>query len=133
MTRILIALFVLVPSLAFAQNPDSYRLNYYNQGAPQPLQQSDVFPASAAVCNLEAPANPVNINPTTAVWDDPANPGRVCAFTVGAGGALLSFPVGNYEATLTAINSAGQAESARAPFSRMAAPPVRTGLRLYRP
>jgi hypothetical protein len=124
---------VIVPGVAGAQTIDSYRLNYYNPGAAAPLQQSDAFPASGVACNVEKPTVINTINPTTAVWDDPANAGKVCMFIIPTTGTLPSLPLGSYEATLVAINSAGaSAESNRAPFSRLALPAARTGFLLRR-
>ena len=123
-----------MPGLVSAQTVDSYRLNYFNAGAAQPFQQTDAFPASAAQCNQAAP--PVDaqvVNPNTAVWNDPANAGRVCVFALPTSGALASLPIpGSYEGTLTAINRVGVATSARAPFSREGVPAAPTGLRLIR-
>lgn len=116
----------------FAQTVTSYQGNYYNIGAAQPLQQTDNFSAALAVCNqtppVSAPANPVN--PGKFLWDDIANVGKVCIFTILATGVLPSLPSGNYEATLTAINSVGRAESTRVPFQRLLAPSAPTGVKV---
>jgi hypothetical protein len=115
-----------------AQTVESYQIKYYNVGAPAPLQQGDVFLAPAAVCNQTPPATINTVNPTRVIWDDPANVGKVCVYAVPTGGTLPSLPVGTYEGTLTAFNSIGQAESARAPFSRLSGPAAPTGLRVIR-
>lgn len=116
-------------SVAAAQTPTSYQLKYYNVGAAQPLQASDAFVAADALCNQAPPAATSTVNPTRVVWDDAGNAGRVCVYVVPSSGALPSLPTpGTYEGTLTAINSAGSAESARAPFSRLAPPAARTGV-----
>jgi len=120
-----------IGSPSHAQTPSSYQVKYYNVGASQPLQQSDAFPASAAVCNQTAASGGSTVNPKLVVWDDLANAGKVCVYTIPTSGALPSLPTpGSYEGTLTAINAAGSAESARAPFSRLASPSAPTGLRI---
>jgi len=129
---VLACLLLAVP--LSAQTPiTDYRVRYYAPGATQPLQQDDPFPASAAQCNQAPPTGTNTVNPTRVVWDDPAVAGRVCIYTPAAGGALVSFPLGAYEGTLTAINSVGASgESARAPFSRAAAATAPSGLRFIR-
>lgn len=117
-----------------AQAVESYQVNYYNVGAAQPLQQTDNFPATSALCNqvppTVAPGTPVN--PRRIIWDDllnstPTAP-KVCSFLIPVAGVLPSLPApGNYEGSLTAINSAGRAESTRVPFSRLAGPVAPTG------
>lgn len=126
MKRFVFALVVcfLVPTLGAAQSPaTSYVAKYYQQGATAPVQ-SETFQVAATVCNLVAPpATASTVNPTKLVWDDPTNVGKVCQFVEPTSGPLFSVPLGTYEATLTAVNSAGSsAESNRAPFSKVAAP-----------
>ena len=115
---------LLVRQTVVAQTPpqiDSYQVRYYAPGAQAPLQQSDAFPSTSVQCNQVPPTILVTVNPTRLVWDDPAVPGRVCVMGLSGGSALVSFPVGNYEGTLAAINSAGSSpESGRAAFSRAA-------------
>lgn len=119
---------LLLASPVHAQTIASYQLKYYNVGATQPLQQGDAFPASAAVCNQTAPTGASTVNPGRVIWDDLANAGKVCIYTVPTSGSLPSLPTpGTYEGTLTAINTVGSAESARAPFSRLGPPVAPTG------
>lgn len=128
----LLVCLILVPISAAAQTIDSYQAKYYNAGAPSPVQ-TESFPVSAASCNQAPPVITSTVNPSRVVWDDPANPGKVCIYSAAPSGPLFSIPVGNYEGTLTAINAAGaSAESARVPFSRLAVPPVPTGVRVNR-
>ncbi len=125
------------PAAAQAQALTAIQANYYNAGAASPLQ-TETFAASAAVCNQTPPTNPSTINPTRAVYADPANSGKDCIITDPAGGTLLSLPLGgqggtNYEGTLTPINAVGPGpESARVPFSRGAAPAALTGVLFVR-
>lgn len=111
---------------------DSYEIRYYAPGASAPTQSS-TFAAAAATCNQPDPGPASSVNPTRAIWDDPNNAGRVCIQQFTAGDVLLSLPMGNYEAALVAVNQAGASgESPRGPFSRLALPPVPSGLRLGR-
>lgn len=122
-----------MPSRGLAQS-DSYQLRYYAPGATAPLQSSDIWTTAEIVCNQVPPTVTNSVNPTRVIWDDPANAGRVCIYTVpSVGKTLYSLPVGSYEGTLALTNAAGEgAESARAPFSRAAVPGVLTGVRLVR-
>ncbi len=123
---------VLFAAPVLAQGPTSYQASYYNAGAPAPIQ-TETFAATAAVCNQAPPAVTTTVNPTRVVFDDIANAGKVCILTEPAGGTLLSFPVGSYEGTLAAVNTAGaSAESARAPFSRVALLSAPTNVKLVR-
>lgn len=135
MNRLVLAALLLlsIPSIVAAQTPvDSYQIKYYLAGATLPLQQSDTFAASATVCNQARPVAGATVNPTRAVWDDPANAGRVCIWT-GTSGVLGSLPIGSFEATLTALNAAGaSAESTRTPFSRLTVPVAPTGFGVSR-
>lgn len=133
--RILIALLavVLFPLLSFAQTAENFQVKYFNAGAPQPLQQSDTFPATAVTCNQAPPTTVNTINPTRLVWSDPANAGRVCIYVTPATSSLQSFPFGSYEGVLVAINASGSSpDSNRAPFSRLAAPSAPTGFSFTR-
>lgn len=127
-SRLLLWLLLVLgmPLPALAQVPtyfDTAQVKYYAPGATAPLTQSDAFLASAVLCNQAPVANPSTINPGRVTWDDPANVGRICVFVAPPAAALLAFPVGNYEATLSLSNAAGaSADSARAPFSRLAVP-----------
>jgi hypothetical protein len=126
----------LVASVASAQAPTSYQANYYNVGAPSPLQ-SETFAASSAICNQAPISGASSVNPSRVVLNDTANAGKICVIADPAGGMLVSLPIGatgsNYEGTLVAINAVGaSAESARAPFSRGAAPPAPTGVLFVR-
>jgi len=115
-----------------AQTIDSYELRYYNVGATQPFQ---VYPMSADtyLCNQTPIVSTITANPTRVEWDDPTASGRVCIYTEVAGGPLLSLPVGNYEATLVAINAFGRSpESNRAPFVLGSLPGVPTTFKVVR-
>lgn len=129
-----LSLSLTVPVQAQTSPITDYLVKYYAPGAVAPLQMNDTFPASSVQCNQAAPgATTSTVNPTRIAWDDPNAAGRVCIYTPSGGAALLSFLVGAYEGTLTAINSVGASvESARAPFSRASAPAVPAGLRFTR-
>ena len=116
---------------ASAQSITQYQANYYNAGAPSPVQ-SETFLVAVPTCNQVAPA--VNtVNPTRLIWDDIANVGKVCIFTGSPTGPLFSLPIGSYEATLIAVNGAGPSpESVRAPFSRLASPATPTNVKAVR-
>ena len=132
MKTILTLAFVALASVASAQSITDYAAKYYNVGAPAPVQ-TETFLAAAVSCNQVAPTNTNTVNPTRIYWDDPANTGKVCIYTPTSGAPLLSLPVGSFEGTLTANNQAGSSpESARVPFSKLAAPAVLTGLRFTR-
>jgi hypothetical protein len=131
--KALVALaLVLLPSLAFAQAPDRYEFRLYSVGASAPTSSTQ-FPATEVVCNQAPPAATVGtVNPTRAIWDDPANAGRVCVWVPG-GGVLVSLPIGSYEGSIVPIDAAGVgAESNKAPFSRQPVQAARTGLRFTR-
>lgn len=123
----------LLAADGLAQTIDRYRLQIYLAGGAQPVQTQE-FPATAVVCGqTPPPTNASTVNPTKAVWTDPADATRVCLYTAQAGDPLLGLPVGSYEATLVAVNAAGASpESNRAPFSRLDAPSAPAGLRLVR-
>lgn len=126
---------ILLSTFAWAQAPiTDYLVKYYNPGATAPLQATDPFSVAAVLCGQTAPASNVSsVNPTRIVWDDPSTAGRVCIYAPATGATLLSFPVGAYEGTLTAINAVGPgAESARVPFSRAVAADAPAGLRFIR-
>ena len=127
---LLFLLALALPASAQSSAATSFQIRYFNVGAPAPLQQSDTFLAQSISCNqTPPPPTQSTVNPTRAVWDDPDRTGRVCVYVAPSGSALLSFPVGAYEGSLVAINESGQSESARAPFSRVAPPAVKTGFR----
>lgn len=130
---LVIGLLVGLSSTGWAQTADSYRLQYYNAGAPSPFQ-TDPFPATDVVCNQAPPPSFSTVNPNRVWWDDPSLPGRSCLWIPSPTANLFSVPVpGSYEGTLTAINVGGSSpESARVPFSRAAALPAPTGLSLGR-
>lgn len=127
-----VCLVLVCGSVVTAQTVDTYQLRYFAPGAAEPFQVGDAFPAAAALCNQADPGPLSTINPTRVVWDDAAHPGRVCTYVVPSTGLLPALPVGNYEGTLLAVNAAGSAESARSPFTRLAPPPVPSGLRFVR-
>lgn len=135
MKRLLFVLagLVLFASSAHAQPISKWTIRTYSAGAPAPLSAPADLLAANVICNLDPATVTPGPNPIKAVWDDPANAGKVCVWTDPGTGPLLSTPFGgNYEATLTATNSAGTSpESARAPFTHPGvAPPVPTALRL---
>lgn len=140
MTRLLLtfAIVFVLASPAAAQILGA-RLNIYNSGAgptATPITFFD-FLNAATVCNQVPPAavpSPV-VNPTRAIWDDPANAGRVCIWTDPGTGPLFSQPVGaSYLAGLQFFDAAGRGpESNRVPFGRQALTTVvPTGLRLHK-
>ena len=112
---------------AYAQNPQNWtsgQIRYYNVGAPAPVQ-TETFLLAAVTCNLATrPGIQTDtVNPVRASWNDAANAGRFCAYTLGTNpiGLLPSTPNGvNYEATIVLINAAGPStESVRSPFSKL--------------
>lgn len=128
-----VLLCALSTTSVFAQDITGYRIRYYAPGASAPMQQTDTFPAASVRCDQALPPPGTSVNPGTAYWDDPANAGRACMYTLPTGSALIAFPVGAYEATLTASNAAGESvESNRAPFSRAALPIAPKGFGLSR-
>lgn len=121
----------------YAQNPvTGYVVQYYNAGAPQPLTQTDTLPISAVTCGITPKVTQLNtINPTTVLWDDPANPTTAdCRVTLTASASLFGLPIGaNYEGAVVAVSAGGNSiPSNRAPFSLAPLPAVRTGLRFTR-
>lgn len=115
-----------------AQTIDSYELRYYNVGATQPFQLM-ALPAGTYLCNQTPVVSTINANPTIVEWDDPTASGRVCLYVEVPGGPLVSFPAGNYEATLVAINTFGRSpESTRAPFVVGSLPGVPTTFKVVR-
>lgn len=134
-TGAIAALLLTSASAVQAQAPtiDSYQVRFYAPGAQQPMQQTENFPVAAVVCNQAPPVSPNTVNPTRYVWDDPAVAGRVCLHQEAQGGTLFALPVGSYEATIAAINTAGSsAESNRAPFSRQNVVAAPTGFKIVR-
>jgi hypothetical protein len=127
-------LFVLLLSVGLeAQSPiTGYEVRYYNVGAQAPFQTFPL-PTGSYTCNLAPVSSTITANPTTIVWDDPAVSGRFCAYKETTGGPLLSFPVGNYEASLVALNQFGASpESNRAPFVIGQGAATPTGVRIIR-
>lgn len=131
-----LVLSLLSTSAAFAQAITGYTVQYFNAGAPQPLQQSDRILPSAVTCGVTpklvvtGPA----INPTKLAWDDPTNPSALdCVVDLATGSSLVAFPVGSYDAVVFATNAAGNGPATpRVSFSRAAVPAVLTGLRFTR-
>jgi hypothetical protein len=129
----MLASLILFTSSAHAQQISKWTIRTYNAGAPSPLSAPVDLLAANVTCNLDPASVTVGPNPSKASWDDPVNAGKACVWTDPGTGPLTSTPFGgNYEATLTATNSAGtSAESARAPFTHPGVvPPAVTGLRL---
>ena len=124
-------LLVISPPLA-AQQIDAYEIRYYNAGAAQPFQIYPL-PTGSYLCNQTPTTSTIVSNPIAAEWDDPAASGRACRYVEVPGGPLLSFPIGNYEATLKAINLAGASpESNRSPFAIGALPGAPTNFKVVR-
>lgn len=125
------AAVLLVAAGAQAQTViDSYDLKYFNAGATSPVQ-TESFPSTDAVCDQEDPSPGSSVNPTQVIWDDPDVAGRVCIRISSPGSVLPSLPIGNYDATLSAVNVAGASgDSNRAPFSVVGSPAAPSGLRL---
>ncbi len=136
MNRFLFALaFLLLASTVHAQPVTKWTIRVYNQGAAQPISPPTDLLAANVICGLDPSALTPSPNPLKAAWNDVANAGKVCMWADPGTGPLLSTPFGgNYEATLTATNTAGtSAESARAPFTHPGTvPPVPAGLLLGR-
>lgn len=108
-----------------AQSVD-YNLRIYVAGAPAPIGPPNLLPGASVVCNQAAPASTVTRNPNKAVFDDPANAGRVCIYTDPGTGPLLATPTGfqNLEGTITMVSGGAETdESNRAPFLRTPAAP----------
>lgn len=81
---ILVALFVLIPGIARAQNPTitGIRNEIYFTSNTTAIVATKSYPSSQFVCNLAPPViNTATVNPTIFVWDDPNNVGKVCAIT----------------------------------------------------
>lgn len=132
--RVWAVVWLVISSPLAAQSPtiDRYEIRYYYAGAAQPVQVQPV-PAGSYVCNLPPSLNTVVSNPQFAEWDDPAAQGRACRYVEAPGGPLVSFPIGNYEATLTAFNgTGGSPESNRAPFAVGAVPGAPTKFKVVR-
>lgn len=132
MKKLLLALALLIPINAFAQNPTNYELNITGASS-----STYGFLASTVTCNLTVePGSAGSINPRYLVWDDPSNAGRLCVHDTGANtGPLFALPIGDYTANLvavisTATNSVRSAPSNNASFSRLTQPAVRTGFRV---
>lgn len=134
MKKILLIIgLVLIPCVSEGQTaPTSYQVRYYSVGAQAPIQFQVLLPANF-VCNSTPINSTIIANPNKIVWDDPTASGKVCIYTESPGGTLVSFPVGNYDATLTAINNIGESpESVRAPFVRGDTPGVPTNVQFVR-
>jgi hypothetical protein len=129
-------LFILgAGAVVAAQNPDSYTIRIYVAGAPTPVRTTTIT-AAQVVCNLVPPTVTIPVtNPSKIDWTDLVNAGRVCLWTDPGTGPLLTpgLASGNYEATLTATNTAGtSAESSpRSPFVVVAMPAVPTAVRVH--
>lgn len=123
---------------AQAQAPTGYIVQYYNAGATSPLTQSDTIPASSVSCGQTPKITGTaqnTVNPTTVLWDDPANPATAdCRVVFGATSSLFGLPIGaSYEAVVVTVSVAGASvPSNRAPFSVAPLPPARTGVRFTR-
>lgn len=114
---------------------DYWELSFYNAGAASPFQGPMRIDLTDASCGQPKQSG-TNVNPTRVVWNDPRDPAFDCvAFRTQ--GQLIGWPitVGNYEATLIAVNSTDSSpESARAPFALavLGAPGVPENVRIIR-
>lgn len=95
------------------------------------------FLSTQVQCNQTTePGTGTNINPRWLVWNDPVNTGRICYHDTGnSTGVLFALPIGDYTASLVAINASATAElrsdpSNSASFSRLVKPAARTGFRV---
>jgi hypothetical protein len=96
---------------------DYWQLSFYMPGATAPFVGPMDLTNTDVTCS-QTKQGGSNVNPTRAVWDDPANSALDCMASTSQG-ALIAWPIaiGNYEATLVAVNGAGVSpESNRAPF-----------------
>jgi hypothetical protein len=129
----LFASLMFFASVAHAQPITKWTARTYNVGAPSPVVGPIDLLAANQTCNVDpATVVPTPTNPLKLVWDDTANPGKVCVYADPGNGPLLATAYGgNYETTLTATNSAGTSlESARAPFTHPGvAPSAPTGVK----
>jgi PKD repeat protein len=125
------AILLLAQTLGAQTLPiDSYKERFYAVGASAPTQTNS-FQASAVTCNVTLPTG-TTVNPTTLYWTDLGNAGKFCKIDRSA--ILAAVPIGNYEATLSAVNAAGEsAESNRAPFVRATPPSAPTNVAYLRP
>ncbi len=85
-------------------------------------------------CNQVAPTVPATVtNPTRFFFDDVTNPGKVCLGTL-VSSILPALPnTSGYLATVTVTDTTGQTAARSAasnPFGTVAAPTVRTGLKV---
>jgi hypothetical protein len=128
-------LLIFIGAPAFAQDaPTSYELRIYAPGATAP-QVTTPIALAAVTCNLEAPAGTVAINPTVAIWNDPANAGKVCQARLDQAGPgpIVALASGPYEGAISGVNAEGAGvESNRGPFARARVPAAVTGLRFTR-
>lgn len=138
MTKIatLLAALVLVAAAASAQPVTGYTLRVYTAGTNTIVAGPTVVPVASIQCNVDPTTIVANtVNPVKALWTDTVNAGKVCVYTDPGSGPLSTTPFGgNYEATATASNSAGESpESNRAPFTHPGVvPPVLTGFKVGR-
>ena len=128
----LVAILLASAAVLNAQASD-YTLRIYPVKTPQataPITPATLLSANV-LCNQTAPVSTSTRNPNKAVWDDPANAGKVCVWTDPGTGPLLGTPTGfaALEATLTMIGGGAETdESNRAPFSKTPPPPGRVRL-----
>lgn len=134
----IVAILLGAAASASAQSFDTVTFRVYASGAPGAITTTPLpFPGSWA-CGLTKQTG-TNVNPNRIVIDDPAAvpaSSKDCQFVDNGTGPLLATQtVGNYEATVQAVNSAASltgVEGPRSPFSRQGLPASLTGLRLYR-
>lgn len=100
----------------------------YRQGQTSPAVAPQSIPLSAFTCDLQTMPPPVAINPGGIAFEDPARPGRFCAWTSPANGvfSLLAYDVSQlYELDAAFVNAAATGAATRsASFSKPGLPPV---------
>lgn len=136
---LVVTAFLGFASVASAQAPNvtSYTQEVFAPGVStvtgSPMW-TNVYTASAAVCNQTAPTVPPSVvNPTRVFFDDAANPGRVCIVTL-VSGLLAALPnQSGYLTTMLQTDNLGQS-SARSdpsnPFGRQGPPSKLTGVKI---
>lgn len=98
-------------SVAQAQTVTSYTLKTYNVANMSAPVSTYTFPAAQVTCGLTRVATPPTVtNPTTVLWEDPADPARDCRWVDPGTGPLFALPfspVTVYRSRLAAVNAAG--------------------------
>ena len=113
----ILALFIASPALAQTGQPTSWVLRLYATGSPTPVSSVTVSTLQVTCNQLRATTTTNPTNPTTWLWEDPANSTRDCVFADAT--RLSALPDGSYEGAAVAVNADGASlESVRAPFVR---------------